>query len=338
LYYLSDTTLYIYDPKNPTTPIETYTIPTTISFSSPLLGPDGSLYCFGAPRGIEFQLPGFSGGLHIYKNKKFTSIQIAPSDGFISSPLLINGVIYCLSQNGYLVALNLDGSQKYSPLQIIESMGENFISSPIIDFNGHLVCCSSNNIYIVDLKIHQVIKKIQGDPNYIFLSSPVLDVKSKTFFCISRYNTKIEFDNQQSYIYAIDSLYNIHTKNISNIIQSTAILGPDGYLYSVQQQILENNNLELNLYNTNLDQIQNISLGEGYLSNEPVMGKDGSIYCFSNRGLYIVKNIISTFYPYDPDLGGAASNFQMFLSSPVIAADGTLYCISREGILYALKR
>jgi len=267
-----------------------------------------------------------------------------------------DGTIFVVSDDQYLYALNLDGTQKWKFF-----VGTQSNSTPAICSDGTLIVTGSSRIYEINQDgTQKSVSPIYimanwtspaiGTDDTVYLSSNtnleafIPDVKSKWQFPPSYGNPlwgaiessptigkdgTIYIGMDPHYFYALnpDGTTKWATPFVTGgKIRTGAVIGSDGTIYVGSD--------DGNLYAINPDQsvkwvkqIGNSSL----ISAAPAIGSDGSIYLGAED---------ANLYAFNPD--GSAKWLQPFTTgsnikcSPIIGADGTIYIASDK--VYALNQ
>ena len=280
-----------------------------------------------------------------------------------SSPAIgSDGTVYVGSADGYLYAVNSDGTEKWKNL-----IGyDNLVSSPAIDLDG--------TIYIGTDWGHFYAINSDGTEKWEFQtelgieSSPAIDLDGtiyifstdKHLYAINPDGTKkwefqlggvgiiafspaigaggtIYIGSWDKYLYAINPDGTLKWKYEANLsISSSPTIGPNetiyvgvdnagiGYLLALKADGSEKFRCFLNY-------------DGGQIISSPAIDANGTIYVGSSNGMFYVNSKDYKFYAIDPD-GTVKWEYQTddpINSSPVIGPDGMIYVGSDNGKIYS---
>jgi outer membrane protein assembly factor BamB len=304
-------------------------------WSSPIIGPDGTIYIGSFdnklyainPNGSEkwnfttglliWSSPAISSDGTIYvgsKGNKLYAINpdctekwnFTTSDRVYSSPTIgFDGTIYVGSYDNKLYAINPDGTEKWN------FKTDDYVhSSPAIGLDGTIYVGSW------DEKFYAINSDGTEKWNYTIMhtidSSPAIGLDGTVY--VGSASDKLHAINPDG-----TEKWNFMTYND---VYSSPAIGLDGTIYV--------GSMDTKLYAINPDGTEkwNFKTGNGILSS-PAIGSDGTIYI----GSYDNK-----LYALNPD-GTEKWNFttgNFIYSSPAIGSDGTIYVGSFDNKLYAI--
>lgn len=311
--------------------------------SSPALGPDGTIYLFGADQSLyalspdgqvqwTFRAGGaiLSASVAIAKDK---TIYFGADDGNLyalapdgkekwrfaadlpirSSPAIgPDGTIYVgsgsqPSESAKLYAVQPNGTMKGRPVDVEGGV----VSSPALSKNALYVGALDRRVYAVNLEgFYRQWRFRAGDA---LQSSPAIGEDGTIY---------IGADDGYLYALAPDGKEKWRFQTNDRIVSSAAI-GADGTIYV--------GSLDGRLYAVKPDGQEKWHFQtEGPVYSSPAIAADGVVYIGSDDG---------HLYAINPD-GTLRWSFKTdgeVRSSPVIAGDGTIYVASRDGNLYAIR-
>ncbi|OQX22811.1 MAG: hypothetical protein BWK80_29230 [Desulfobacteraceae bacterium IS3] len=228
------------------------------------------------------------------------------NDVIISSPAVgADSTIYVGSWDGFLYALNPDGTLKWS-----YQTGGGIYSSPAVSAEGVIYVGSWDGfLYALDTEGNLLWRYPTGDRIY---SSPAIGTDGTIY--VGSYN---------NYLYAINSNGSFKWRFLTNgWAASSPTVAADGTVYA--------GSLDGYLYAINADGTLKWKYQTGWwASSGPAVGADGAVYVGSWDGYLYALNPDGTIrWRYMTD-GWVAS-------SPAIGADGTVYVGSWDDSLYAI--
>lgn len=228
------------------------------------------------------------------------------NDVIISSPAVgADGTVYVGSWDGFLYALNPDGTLKWS-----YQTGGGIYSSPAVSAEGVVYAGSWDGyLYALDAQGTLLWRYPTGDRIY---SSPAIGTDGVIY--VGSYN---------NYLYAINSNGSFKWRFLTNgWAASSPSVATDGTVYA--------GSLDGYLYAIGADGTLKWKYQTGWwASSGPAVGADGAIYVGSWDGYIYALNPEGTIrWRYLTD-GWVAS-------SPAIGADGTIYAGSWDDSLYAI--
>ena len=220
-----------------------------------------------------------------------------------SSPSLdANGTIYVGSDDGYLYAINRNGTLRWK-----FRTGGAVHSSPAI--TSDMVVFGSDDGYLYALSKNGNLKWKMKTNGSIW-SSPTI------------FKESIYFGSDDGNLYCVDFQGNIEWNFTSGgAIRSSPAVSSDERIYFGSDRLysLSSNGTLLWSFNANSE-----------FQSSPAIGVDGTIYVGSMGGkIYAIDRDGKEFWNFPT--GDSIS------SSPAIGADGTIYVGSRDGCLYALS-
>ncbi|UCH89619.1 MAG: PQQ-binding-like beta-propeller repeat protein [Thermoplasmata archaeon] len=300
--------------------------------SSPIIGPDGTIYVGSEDRYLYAINPD---GSTKWKYKTWLNIESTPA---ISS----DGTIYIFSKDGSLYAIDSNGKVKWD----FGGTGDGS-TSPVIGPDGTIYHNMDRGFYALN---PNGTLKWKFDIGYLYRSSPVISTDGSIYF------------GTNDYFYCLSANGALKWKfnqGNSEIITSPSI-GFDGTIYI---------NMAGHLYALNPDGTEKWKSNYGGGSSSPAVGKDGTIYLAIGRVIAINPNG-TTKWVFDPefDVGkgsspaigsdgtifvGSDDNYLCAInsdgtlkwkyktgksieSSPAIGANGTIYVGSNDWHLYAI--
>jgi outer membrane protein assembly factor BamB/subtilisin family serine protease len=311
--------------------------------SSPAVGPDGTIYLFGADQSLYALSPDsqvqwvfraggaiLSASVAIAQDK---TIYFGADDGNLyalapdgkekwrftadlpirSSPAIgPDGTIYVGSgsqpaENARVYAIQPNGTIKGRPLDVEGGV----VSSPALSKNVLYVGALDRRVYAVNLDgFYRQWRFRAGDA---INSSPAIGEDGTIYFGA---------DDGNLYALAPDGKEKWRFQTNDRIISSPAI-GPDGTIYV--------GSLDGRLYAISPEGKEKWHFQtEGPIYSSPAIAADGAIYIGSDDGnLYAVNA--------DGTLRWSVKTDGEIRSSPVIGSDGTIYIASRDGNLYAIR-
>ncbi|MFH1225911.1 MAG: PQQ-binding-like beta-propeller repeat protein [bacterium] len=274
-------------------------------FSSPTLGPDGTVYV-GSEDGNFYAL-NLDGSLK-WKFETPKEIMCSPAINF-------DGTVYFGSMDGDFYALNPDGSLKWK----LEDDYYAYASPNIGADNTVYIACMSGIVYA--LNPDGTIKwQFTADDDDI-KSSPAIGADGTIYFG----------DVTKSF-YALNPDGSLQWKfsGINNHVESSPAIGPDGTIYIGDYNSTNQDNNYLYALNPDGTLKWQFKTSNWILSS-PAIGADGTIY--------IVYHMGGDLYALNPD-GTEKWEFEMknwVYSSPTLGADGTIYIGSIDNSLYAIN-
>lgn len=271
--------------------------------SSPALGPDGTIYLFGADQSLYALSPAGQVQWTFRAGGALLSASVAVAQ---------DKAIYFGADDGSLYALTPDGKEKWRftvdlPIR----------SSPAIGPDG-TIYVGSGTEPTEDAKVYAIQPNgtVKGRPLDVeggVVSSPALAAKMLYIGSLDR----------RVYAVNLDGFYRQWRFRAGDSIQSSPAIGEDGTIYIGAD--------DGNLYALAPDGKEKWRFQTNdRIVSSPAIGPDGTIYVGSLDGrLYAVK----------PD-GKEKWRFQTegpIYSSPAVAADGVIYIGSDDGNLYAIN-
>ena len=269
-----------------------------------------------------------------------------------SSPALAaDGTIYVGSGNGFLYAINPDGTEKWAYLTESSIMN----SSPAVAPDGTVyVGTWMNSLFAINPD--GTFKWAFPTEDAVY-SSPTIAADGTVYFTAgniglyavnpdgtlkwafyvggnhgSSYSSPAFAADGTIYIGSEDNnLYAINPDGTErwafttgDMINSSPAVGTDGTIYVGSD--------DNRLYAINPDGTQKWAfLAQSCFTTSPAIGKDGTIYAgASDRNLYAINS--------DGSQKWAFATHDMIFSSPAIGADGTTYVGSNDGSLYAVNQ
>ena len=225
-----------------------------------------------------------------------------------------DGTIYINSSYYYLYAINPDGTQKW---QFIMAWARN--SSPAIGSDGTIYVGSSDfHLYAITDNGTTGIQKWRFRPSneYSVWSSPAIG-SDGTIYVGS---------NSDSNFYAINPNGQLKWRLLTGVVTSSPAISGDGTIY------FGNNNGYLCAITDNATAgIQKWQFGRvGTIESTPAIGSDGTIYVGSDDNYTYAINPSGT-KKWSYGTGGE------ILASPAIGNDGTIYVHSLDGNVYAIS-
>jgi len=234
-----------------------------------------------------------------WKFKTGGIVQSSPAVGY-------DGTIYVGSSDGYLYAVNPDGTLKWKFM----AKGEIW-SSPTVGSDGTVYIGSDDfHVYAVNSNGTQKWKYITG--SYVE-STPALSADGTIYF--GSYDNNFYALNKNGTLkWGLDAELPIKSSPSVNMLGIIYIGAPDAALYSISPLG------DINWWFDTNDAI----------FSKPALGNDGTIYIGSNdKALYAVN--IDGSYKWHFITGDCIQ------SSPAVGDDGTIYFGSFDGYLYALN-
>ena len=259
-----------------------------------------------------------------------------------------DGTIYVASWDGYLYAINDNGTLKWEYDDIYDYVG----SSPAIGQDGTIYIGSwDNNLYAINLNGTLKWKYDVGDKIF---SSPAIGASGTIY--VGAYN---------NYLYAINSNGTLKWKyKTGDIIRSSPAIDSNGVIY------FGSDDNYLYAINPNGTLKWKYKTGD-YIDSSPAIGSDGTIYIGSwDNYLYAINSNGTLKWKYktgdeiwsSPTVGsdeiiyiGSKDNYlyalfdngtlnwkyktgyKLLWSSPAIGSDGTIYIGSEDSYLYAIN-
>jgi outer membrane protein assembly factor BamB len=219
-----------------------------------------------------------------------------------------DGTIYFSDMDGYLYALNPDGTKKWS-----YALGYGSWASPAIGVDGTVYVVAASRVFAINADGTK--KWVLATPSYN-LSSPAIGSDGTIYFGLCNYT---------NLFYALnpDGTKKWEFVAGSRIFSSPAI-GADGTIYF---GALDNNKV----FALSPDGAKKWELTTGgAVYSSPAIGADGTIYIGANDGkLYAIRPDGTKKWEFQT--GGAIG------SPPSIDRDGTIYFGSGDGNFYALR-
>ncbi|MFC1552354.1 PQQ-binding-like beta-propeller repeat protein [Candidatus Latescibacterota bacterium] len=273
---------------------------------TPAIGSDGTLY-FGGDRGFYAFDPDSVG-------VKWTF----PAAAREASPAIdSNGTIYIGSADGYLYALNPEGTLKWKCKIGIgaEDPFKNIRSSPAIGQDGTIyVACRDAYIYAVT-QWGTIKWKCETD-HFFETGSP--SIGSDGTIYAGPHGLRVYAINPDGTVKWYDS-------EISNFGDSSPVVAADGTIYIGS---VDGSSGSMYAYNPDGSIRWKYFMGT-YVNSTPLVGSGGIIY---------LPGPFSTLYAFNPDgtINWKYENVNASGNSPAMSSDGTLYVGTEEG-LYAFQ-
>ena len=259
-------------------------------------------------------------------------------DAIESSPVIdSNGTIYVGSHDGYLYAINPDGTEKWRfdagpPIYDVRwNVNKSIMAAPAIAADGTIyIYSSASYLFAVNpdgTEKWRFYVKWGND----FWSSPVIDLDGTIYVGSARSQEDSNYDGglvavnpdgTQKWLFLDDSG-----------VTSTAAIGPDGTIYfggNVGNPSGPGNIGKVYALNPDGSQIWEFTT-ETWMESSPIIASDGTIYTGSGTE--------ARMYALNPD-GTEKWRFQAeegLSSVPGIGADGTIYVGSNSGFFYAFN-
>jgi outer membrane protein assembly factor BamB len=312
-------------------------------WSSPALGPDGTVYV-GSDNGLLYALNpdgsarwSYDTGDRVYSspavaddgtiyvgsydnnvhavNPDGTSAWASPfstGDWVRSSPAIgADGIIYVGSRDGNLYAINPDGTPAWaSPFSTAGAIA----SSPAVAADGTIYVGSyDSNLYAVNPD--GSLKWSFQTADWVH-SSPAIGADGTVY--VGSYD---------DYLYAIDPVTGMEDWSYyaGDWIASSPAIGPNGEVY-----VGDRAGVLHAVDGATGDGLWSFPAGVGGIYSSPLVGADGAIYFGSyDRTVYALNADGSLQWSFATGNGGV-------YSSPVVAASGAMYVGARDGNLYAL--
>lgn len=272
--------------------------------SSPALGPNGTIYLFGADQVLYALAPDGQVRWTFRAGGALLSASVAVAQ---------DGTIYFGAEDGNLYALAADGKEKWRFL-----VGLPIRSSPAIGADGTIYFGSgsqpSEGARVYAIQPNGTLKwRPFDDPEGGVISSPAL---SQNILYIGSLDRRV-------YAVNLDGFYRQWRFRTGEAIQSSPAIGEDGTIYIGSD--------DGKLYALAPDGKEKWRFPtQDKIVSSPALGPDGTIYIGSLDGrLYAIR----------PD-GQEKWRFQTegpIYSSPAVAANGLIYFGSDDGHLYALN-
>ncbi|GBC76207.1 Desiccation/radiation resistance protein [bacterium HR07] len=271
--------------------------------SSPALGPDGTIYLFGADQSLYALGPDGQVQWTFKANGAILSASVA---------LAKDRTIYFGADDGNLYALAPDGKEKWRFTADLPIR-----SSPAIGPDGTLYVGSgsqpSEDAKVYAIQPNGTLKGRPLDVEGGIVSSPAISTNALYVGSLDR----------RVYAVNLDGFYRQWRFRAGDSLQSSPAIGEDGTIYIGAD--------DGNLYALAPDGKEKWRFQtEDKIVSSPALGSDGTIYVGSLDGrLYAIK----------PD-GQERWHFQTegpIYSSPAVAADGVIYIGSDDGHLYAVN-
>jgi len=276
-----------------------------ITFSSPAIGKDGTVYIG-------------SNDYNLYAINPYGNIKWNRDLGVIwSSPAVTgDGTIYIGTLDGILYALDSNGNHKWN-----YTVDSAIFSSPAIANDGTIYFGSGEMFYAINADGSLKWEKNIG---VIIYSSPAIGIDGTIYF---------GDEDGSLYAYNPDGLQRWFAR-LGDYIFSSPAIGEDGTIYIGTSKYSVIDGVDRGfLYAVNPDgNVKWFSQPIGtYVESSPAIGQDGTIYVGSVGDGYL--------YALNPENGSIIWNYYTdnIYSSPAIGSDGTIYVGSDDGKLYAIN-
>jgi outer membrane protein assembly factor BamB len=274
-------------------------------FSSPVIGPDGTIYIGNLDKKVYALNPD---GTLKWSYQTEGVLESSPAIGF-------DGTIYTGSQDGKVYALNPDGTLKWS-YQTDSSVA----SSPVIGDDGTVYIGSHDNrLYALN---PDGSLKWDYDTRGEIASSPAIGAENTVY---------VGSNQSESKVFAIDPNGVVKWScQIGFLETSSPAIGDDGTIY------IGNHDRKVYAINPKDGSIKWSFQTGCYIIPSPAISADGTIYV-GNAYIFAINSDGSLKWIYDPPYPIPQGGGIDIISSPAIGADGTIYTGSFMGYVYGLN-
>lgn len=322
-------------------------------FSSPALGPDGTLYV-GSP-GLS------SAWVYALDPVDGSEVWAFETNGSVNSSPAVgaDGTVYVGSSDNYwetgdkhVYALKPSAGTK---LWAFET-GGSVLSSPVLGADGTVYVGShDNHVYALNpsdgtkLWAFETGGTVASSPalgadgtiyvgsndNYVYALNPA-DGSALWAFATGDHvrpspavgaDGTVYVGSNDRHVYALSPTdgREIWSFETGGYVRSSPALGADGTVY-----VGSNDNNVYALNPTDGSQLWAFETG-GFVSSSPAVGADGTVYVGSN------DNHVYALNPADGSLAWSFETGGSVLSSPTLGANGTVYIASYDGFVYAIR-